>query len=217
MAEVKEVKASLIVKDFSSEYNSSSSCDDEKITQNPFNLFQKNEKDEEIEERIDYSKFDIDNQNIDFDYDIIQKQNNNKIIKNEISKKAKTNSLDLRKKPSKEQTFVINNSAPLNKNPIKKSPTFNNLSSNTENLDDDFLSSQNQKEKDIIKKQKNDKNIEALTNTEDIVNFYEFLHTCLNRISKMTPASDKEISDNKINYKLNKNKCKFNLLILLSR
>ena len=45
----------------------------------------------------------------------------------------------------------------------------------------DFITSVDPKES-LIKKHKMDLNIKQLTNTEDIVDFYEFLHECLNKI-----------------------------------
>jgi len=41
-----------------------------------------------------------------------------------------------------------------------------------------------------------------------IVDFYDYLHKCLQKIKKVTPASQEEIKKNKVDYVLNKEKCK---------
>lgn len=72
-----------------------------------------------------------------------------------------------------------------------------------------YVSSVYKKNEKIMKDHKNDINIKNLTNTEDIVDFYDYLHECLIKIKKIVPVSEKELDKNKINYELDKTKCKY--------
>jgi len=65
----------------------------------------------------------------------------------------------------------------------------------------------------IINNYNNDLNIKELTNNEEIVDFYEYLDQCLIKIKNITPASKEEIEAYKVDYILDKIRCKnsFNL------
>jgi len=65
----------------------------------------------------------------------------------------------------------------------------------------------------IINNYNNDFNIKELTNNEEIVDFYEYLDQCLIKIKNITPASKEEIEAYKVDYILDKIRCKnsFNL------
>lgn len=67
----------------------------------------------------------------------------------------------------------------------------------------------------IIDKYKDDIKIKDLTNTEEIVDFYEYLHDCLIKIKKIIPPSKETINNSKIDYTLNKTKCKYIFLIYI--
>ncbi|MCP3682591.1 MAG: hypothetical protein GY861_07875 [bacterium] len=58
----------------------------------------------------------------------------------------------------------------------------------------------------IIDNYKNDQNIKQLTNTEEIVDFYEYLQECLTKIQKIVPTPAEEIKT--VDYELDKTKCK---------
>jgi len=143
-------------------------------------------------------EFDIDNYNNKCDINI----DNN--LTNHTKKEEKFEKQKSKKDSSKRATEQLTiNQNYINLLPKVDESTLVKCNSQTKL---DFITSVDPKES-LIKKHKMDLNIKQLTNTEDIVDFYEFLHECLNKIKLIEPASNEEIHKNKVDYILDKTKC----------
>ncbi len=115
------------------------------------------------------------------------------------------------------KSLLINNTNPLMKNSPKQEEGLLRKGFSTtyeafkpfipnSNCDIDSIIYNITKNEDIIDKYKNDQNIKQLTNTEEIVDFDEYLQDCLMKIKQIVPAPLEKIQT--VDYELNKTKCK---------